>query len=208
MKNRIQLDRLLVRVDFEVPFLPALEQQSVFARQFVGLGPVLEVTLLVEHGDHAGRHDIDPSSHDAVIPERNARAGKRADEGTIAYFDDHLAPTGHRALDGRCATKIGLVADDDALAHPTFDHRFSEGARVEVDEARRHDGGALANVGAEAYPSAVGNADTRRHHVVGHVRKFVHAVDAERIPVEPSTEYACIDLADRNRTLGGPRDVR
>src|SRR6478609_7709884 len=152
----------------------AAEEDVVDARERGGLR---DRRLAVHVGDgHLGaRGDVAAGLDDAVVPEGDADAGVGADQAAFADGDGLLAAAGQGAHDRGAATDVGAVAHDDARGDPALDHGGAEGAGVVVDEALVHHGGAGGQVGAEADPVGVGDADTAGQHVVHHPRELVDA---------------------------------
>ena len=124
--------------------------------------------------------------------------------------DDLLAAARQGAHDRGAAADVGAVADDDAGRDAALDHRGAERAGVEVDEALVHDGGALGEVGAEAHPVGVGDADAgwagRSRPSAGTCRR--------RRPGRRGRARRCaarragqLEALDGARAGGGPHDV-
>ena len=90
---------------------------------------------------------------------------------------------------------------------PALDHRGAERARVEVDEALVHDGGAGGQVRAEADPVGVGDPDARGGDVVGHPRELVDAVHLEVQALGAGAEPHRLEVVDGDRAERGPGDV-
>src|SRR5690606_34487678 len=82
--------------------------------------------------------DVAAGLDDAVVSQRDADAGVRADQATLADPYDLLAAAAEGAHDGRPAADIRPVADDHARDDATLHHRGSQRAGIEVDEALVH----------------------------------------------------------------------
>ena len=93
-------------------------------------------------------------------------------------------------------------------ADAALDHRGAERAGVEVDEALVHDRRAGGQVGSEADPVGVGDADAGGDHVVGHPRELVEAEHLHRPPGQTAGR-AVSARSPRPGTGpgGGPDDV-
>src|SRR5690606_12079400 len=122
----------------------------------------------------AGGH-IEARLDDAAIAERNADARIGADQAFPTHAVHQLAAAGQGAHGGTAAAQIRTGADHHARGDAAFDHAGPFGAGVEVDETFVHDGGAFAQVCAEAHTRRVSDAQAAGHHVVAHLGKLVHA---------------------------------
>ena len=88
-----------------------------------------------------------------------------------------------------------------------LDHGGAEGARVEVDEALVHDGGALGEVRAEPDPVGVGDAYALGGDVVRHPRELVDRGHLEVQALGAGVEPDLLDVVDGDRAERGPGDV-
>ena len=123
------------------------------------------------------RSDIQAGFDDALVAKRNAKAAICAKQTLLANGHHFFAAARQRAHDGCAAANVGAVAHNDSSRDATFHHGSAKCACVEVAEAFVHHGGAACEVCAKPNAAGIGNAHARRHHVVGHARKLVDAVN-------------------------------
>ncbi|MNN41295.1 hypothetical protein D3C81_1554060 [compost metagenome] len=71
-----------------------------------------------------------------------------------------------------------------------------------------HDGGAFADVGAQAYTGAVGNTHTGRHNVVSHLRELVDREHFQQLALEARFQLLLGQFCQVDGALAGPGDVR
>ena len=184
-----------------VPVTELREQQAVLARQLARLH---DRAVRQRHLGSGG--EVEPGLHDAVVAQRDAEAGLRAEQAPLADADALRATTGQGAHGRGAATDVRAVAHDHALADPALHHRGAEGAGVEVDEALVHHGGAGREVGAEAHPVGVADPDPGGHDVVDHARELVDAEDLHG-PAGARAGPGELEALDGAGTPGGPHDV-
>ena len=80
--------------------------------------------------------------------------------------------------------------------------------RVEVHEARMHDGRSLGQVGAQAHARTVGNAYTLWQHVVDHRGELVDALHGHGATVAGAQAQArSFEIGDGTRAGVRPHDV-
>ena len=83
----------------------------------------------------------------------------------------------------------------------------AQGARVVVDEALVHHGGAGGEVGAQPHPVGVGDPHAGREHVVDHPRELVHPVHGHRAVPGAQPGPDGLEALHRARAHRGPHDV-
>src|SRR5664279_5553059 len=109
-----------------------------------GTGEIARLDHLLTAVGHEGQlgagGQVQPGLDDAVVAERDADAGIRAEQTPAADGDLLLTAAGQRAHDRRAAADVATVADDDALRDPALDHRGAQRAGVVVAETLVHDG--------------------------------------------------------------------
>jgi len=148
----------------------ATEEQIRLTRQVSSLGG-----FAIGQGDFGARGDVAAGLDNAVVSQRDADAGVRADQTPGADADDLFAAPGERAHD-RCTTAdVRAISNDDSSADASFDHRRSERPGIEVDESLVHDDGSFSHVGSEPHAVSVGDPNPARNHVIHHAGEAVHA---------------------------------
>src|SRR4051794_37955689 len=179
----------------------ATEEQVATARQVHRLhdAPVRESDLRTGG-------DVAPGLPDAVVAERDADPGVRAEQAALADRHHLRAAPRQGAHDRGAAAHVGPVTDHHTGGDPPLHHGRAEGPGVVVDEALVHDRRTRGQVGAEADAVAVRDAYAVRHHVVGHPRELVDAEDLER-SLGAKPQATGLEVVDRAGPGTGPDHV-
>ncbi len=151
--------------------------------------------------------DVQARFDGIAVAQWNADTGVGTDQAAFADLDDDVAAAGQGTHGRAAATEVRPFADEDTGRHTTFDHARAFGAGVKVDETFVHDGGAFANVGAQAYPCSVGDAHAGRDHVVGHLRELVHREPFQQLATQARFELQLGELGQVHGADVGPGHV-
>merc|ERR1711879_342844 len=108
---------------------------------------------------------------------------------------------------GAATTEVGTVTNHNTSGDAAFDHGYTFGTGIKVDETFVHDGGAFSNVSTQTNAGGVGNTNACVYDVVGHAWEFVNAVNAQQVATQACVQLCSWQFAQVNRALICPGNV-